>query len=38
MKATSIENYTEGRQKEGEVREGKKDRKMGKRKEMQVEK
>jgi len=38
MKATSTENYTEGRQKEGEIRDGKKDRKMGKRKELQVEK
>lgn len=38
MTATSIENYTEGGQKEGEIREGKKDRKVGKRKELQVEK
>lgn len=39
MKATSTENYTvqkEGRKKE--IREGNKDRKMGNRKEMQVEK
>jgi hypothetical protein len=38
MKATSTENCTEGRQREGEIREGSKDRKIGKRKEMQVEK
>lgn len=38
MKETSTEKCTEGRQKEGEIREGNKDRKMEKRKEMQVEK